>query len=171
MQAQFYPPKELAEFIVTLRETVNDFSVPMEKISRVMLEDTREVFNSGLGEWPTMKQATIDRWGPHKLLNLGGKTGQGGSGTPLREWNQRAWSKANAAVLNRAPHAHLMEGGVRKHDTHGPSKATSKAAKKKAALATGPLHSPPRDFLFVQESSYPTFENYLLDYLAEKLEG
>jgi hypothetical protein len=71
-----------------------DWSVVMEKISRAMLEDTRKVFSTGLGEWPSMA---------------------GNASTTLADWNQRAWSPENAVVVNRAPHAHLIEAGTKQY--------------------------------------------------------
>jgi hypothetical protein len=148
--ATFRPDPELRKIIDAVKESVDDFSPAMEQISRVMLDDTREVFASGLSEWPRMSEATVERWGPHPLLRLGGRAGRRGPSTPLEQWNERRWSKTNAAVINRAPHAHLMEGGVEKG---------------------GRMVVPQRDFLFVNEASYPLFRDFILDHVEDAFLG
>ena len=178
MKAVYHPPRELQDIVLRLGKAIDDWSVPMEKISRRMLEDTKGVFASGRPEWPRMSEATIERWGPHPLLNLGGRTASGGAGTPLREWNERDWSKKNAAVINRAPHAHLMDRGVDRYQTtrydrtvtidgktrkHRQSRAEVREHRKQ--FGSGAEHSPPREFLFFEEASYPTCREWLLDHI------
>lgn len=170
MRAIFLPPQDLAEILDRLKDRIDDWTAPMEKISRIMLEDTKHVFATGLAEWVPMSQATVDRWGPHPLLRRGGHNGS----TPLEQWNQRAWSPKNAAVINRAPHAHLIEDGVQRYQTPmyqsgGRRRSRSSIRERLASGERGSMHSPPRDFLFVDEDSYPTFKRYILDHIETVL--
>lgn len=174
-RAVFVPPAELSRIVREMKSRIKDWSVPMEKISGLMLEDTREVFADGLGEWAPLSPATIERWGPHPILNLNR------SRVPLAKQNMRVWGPTNAAVQNTAPHAHFMEYGTSRYiGTDGKrayrysekgerkSRAKSRALGNQLAYSTS---TPARTFLFVDEKSYPKFETIILDYIEGAVSG
>jgi hypothetical protein len=179
MRSFFNLPADWLDPVDRAKLALLDLSVPMERVSRVMYDDSREVYSSGLSEWPAMSQLTIERWGYHRLMN---HPPEKRSGTTLADWTERAWSRKNAAVLNRAPHAHLQEEGTRQYATARYSarsnasegrtrRRRSRGEVRESARTEGNgwQHSPQRDLVFVNEASVPRFHDIVLDWWAEEV--
>jgi hypothetical protein len=159
------PPKELEEMFRNTADALKDLSPAMEKVSRIGFEEVYARLQAGGdGDWPPLATATIRRHGQHQV----GVGPGGGFGPTLR----RDWSKNNAVVFSRAPHAHLFEGGTQDHfsGSYGtlPFSPGDKRRGKRTSLyanrsrtdtrnaiakrsLSGQDHEPPRRFMYFSE--------------------
>lgn len=156
----FTPPDELREMIGDMSLRSTDWSPVMQPIAQDMRRFIRDVVfpTEGEGKWVPMAESTIERWGARPLLQLRGHTSRRlssryGGGSGLREHTGADWSRRNAVAVNAAPHAHLMEGGVRryvkpKYQVKG--KRLSRAASRQNT-STGTQHVPAREFMYVSD--------------------
>lgn len=177
----FNPPIDLTTLLEDLGARLLDWSPVMQQIAVDMESFVEDVVipTSGQGKWKDMAPSTVERWGSHPLLQLSGHTSRPyQSGGGLRFLTGRDWSKVNAAVLNVAPHAHLMEGGVTRrsvslYQAGGKRKSRASVRKKIAdGEAGGAMHSPPREFIYIDERrGDELYPNWILDYFYGELAG
>lgn len=171
-KAIWTPPKALREMLERMGEDINDFSPAMEKVSRIGFEDVVQRLSRGGDEWPELSKATIRRHGPHRI----GVGEHGGFIPTLR----RDWSKRNAVVFTKAPHAHLFEEGTASHSVGGKKvraykskgKHVSAAATRKI-LATGKMttRQPSRPFMYFSENVKTRAGEIILNRVFDAFEG
>ncbi|HSY50401.1 MAG TPA: phage virion morphogenesis protein [Thermoanaerobaculia bacterium] len=109
--ATFEPSEAFTNDLGAMIERGGDLSPAMEQVARIGYEDVIQRLQSGGDGWPALSPATIKRWGEHQI----GVGEHGGFGPTLR----RDWSKKNAVVYTRAPHAHLFGDGTLSHSIGG----------------------------------------------------
>lgn len=163
------PPLALQKMLREMGDAVVDLAPAMERVSRLGFEEITQRLNRGGGDidWAPLAETTIERHGPHPL-----SIGKGGGFVPTL---RRDFTKSNAVVFTKAPHAHFFDEGRSYHyvggkHTHvyttrgarvrgkskgmtGGGKHVSKAASKKLLLAsTSDKIQPARNFMFFSDN-------------------
>lgn len=150
------PPTELLNLLRDAAGNIADLSTPMEKISRLGLEEIQNrLARGGDGDWPALSPATILRYGDHQI-----GVGKGGGFTSSL---QRSYSATNAVVISRAPHAHLFDEGtkVRVRDgkrvytySEGGKRKSRSQSRKTIATSQARDAQPARPFMYFSDDLF-----------------
>ena len=172
-RAFWFPPDELREMLEDVAARAVDFSPVMQVIAidlETFVEDV--IFSSeGEGEWPPLDPDTLKR---HKD-RAGGALQLSGD---MRRRTGRDWSKTNAVVINRSPHAHFATEGTKRYTTPlwHPKDGTRRRSRAavRALRGTeefrGSMHEPARDFMYVSdERADELYGPMILDYLFSEV--
>jgi hypothetical protein len=173
----FTPPAELHEILDGFRDKIDDWSPVMVHISRDMESFVEgPVFSTrGQGSWKPLAKSTLirDKW-PRR-------TGDSRKGVLMlsgwmRDQTTRDASKSNAAVINKAPHAHLQDSGTDRyasplHQSKGKKFSRGSVSKRIRDGAGGSTHTPARPFVYIDHGRAETlYPSMILDFFFSEIE-
>jgi len=162
------PPAELLELFRDTERRTLDLSVAMEQISRIGSEEiVQRLIAGGDGDWPALSPATILRSGNHRI----GIGEHGGFVSTIR----RDFSRRNAVVFSRAPHAHLFDEGTKWHaiggqrvrlfNEGGRHLSRGETRRRLTAQTASGFQQPPRPFMYFSDRIQARFGQIIVDHV------
>lgn len=154
---------DFEKYLVDREERLEDFSVPLTDVARLMERYVRGAFPSGgqsVGEnWAKHADSTIERHGSHQF-------GQGPTGNLLGGFRIFV-RKFVAGVENPMPHAHLFENG--RHVLAWVGGSTTRGGLRTSPVrAQGAKVQEGREFMEITDATQQAGIEIILDHVTEE---